>query len=100
MLRSRFLYHLHFELNSFARWGRDVPPVSQILWKGDWAVPPIECLREDVVINRYYKAKKEIYATKVLEKAWLKCRYNPQYKMCETVQVRNLERDTGIILDK
>ena len=32
-----------------------------------------------------------IEAAKVIQKAWLKCRYNPKYTMCHRVQNRNLD---------
>ena len=35
--------------------------------------------------------EKEWKASTVIQKNWKICRYNPKYKMCETVQTRNLE---------
>lgn len=37
-----------------------------------------------------YDEKKEA-ATKIIQKYWRLCRYNPKYKMCEKVQTNNLE---------
>jgi len=34
--------------------------------------------------------EKEVIASKIIQNAWLKCRYNPGYKMCETVLMNNL----------
>lgn len=32
-------------------------------------------------------------AIKTLQRAWRKCRYDPEYKMCKTVQINNLKAD-------
>ncbi len=33
-----------------------------------------------------------------IQRAWNKCRWNPKYKMCEKVQLKNLEIETGMEL--
>lgn len=42
--------------------------------------------------------KKRKTAAIEIQQAWRMCRWNPAYKMCETVQFRNLKRDTGLVL--
>jgi len=39
---------------------------------------------------KLYDEKKE-KAAKVIQEQWRKCRYNPKYKMCSTVQLKNLD---------
>ena len=52
----------------------------------------IEMLRE---INLERKQYKSIVT---IQRAWNKCRWNPEYKMCEKVQLKNLEIETGMEL--
>ncbi len=41
-------------------------------------------------IVKLYDEKKE-NAAKVIQEQWKKCRYNPKYRMCSTVQLKNLD---------
>jgi len=41
-------------------------------------------------IDKYVCNDKVYEATLKIQKAWSLCRYDPKYKMCETVQMRNL----------
>ena len=41
-------------------------------------------------IVKLYDEKKE-NAAKIIQEQWRKCRYNPKYRMCSTVQNRNLD---------
>ena len=41
-------------------------------------------------IVKLYDEKKE-KAAKIIQLQWRKCRYNPKYKMCSTVQLKNLD---------
>jgi hypothetical protein len=39
-----------------------------------------------------------VYANEMLitlQAAWRECRYNPEYKMCRTIQIKNLEKSVG-----
>jgi hypothetical protein len=42
-------------------------------------------------INKYVANEKIYNAILKIQRAWRLCRYNPKYKMCETVQMNNLE---------
>lgn len=45
-----------------------------------------EC-REIVYLNN----EKQIKAANIIKKQWIKCRYDPSYKMCETVLLNNIK---------
>lgn len=57
-------------------------------------------IKSDIVdhYNFQIKEKTEKISAKKIQRAWRKCRYNPEYKMCEKIQLDNLERDTGLVL--
>ena len=59
-----------------------------------------ERIRKDIVDDYNYlvKEKTTLICAKKIQRAWRLCRYNPEYKMCEKVQLDNLERDTGLVL--
>ena len=59
-----------------------------------------ERLRQDIVddYNCFIEEKTKVICAKKIQRAWRLCRYNPEYKMCEKVQLDNLKRDTGLIL--
>ena len=40
------------------------------------------------------------YVATYLQKMWMRCRYVPRYKMCEKIQLKNLEIETGAVLDE
>lgn len=52
--------------------------------------------------NTFYKSNFSnldyIKASNKIKKAFLRARYNPEYKMCEKIQLRNLKEETGMEL--
>ena len=44
-----------------------------------------------ILIQRYWRKYLNIDSIILIQRRWRKCRYDPKYKMCEKVQMRNLE---------
>jgi len=63
-----------------------------------WDLDEDEQRGETHLFNCFGCYYNRLIATKILQKNWRKCRWNPEYKMCEKVQLRNLERETGVQL--
>ena len=63
-----------------------------------WDLDEDEQRGEQYVFNCLECYYNRLVATKIIQKAWKKCRWNPEYKMCEKVQLRNLEIETGVKL--
>jgi hypothetical protein len=45
-----------------------------------------------IFINKYACNETVYNAIIIIQRAWILCRYNPEYKMCETVLMNNLEQ--------
>jgi hypothetical protein len=53
-------------------------------------------IRSTIIIQRAYREymeRKRIKATLIIQKAFRKARYNPEYKMCNIIQIKNAEED-------
>ena len=57
-----------------------------------------EVFLDELSLELAHEVIKEDVAARKIQVAWRECRYNPEYKMCEKVQLNNLELDTGLVL--
>ncbi len=91
---------LHLELKRNLRWlarPRDWR-ISGLLWSPEQVATQCQKICEVVATKINYKATKETRAAEVIQEAWRKCRWNPEYKMCEKVQLINLATETRLLL--
>ena len=51
------------------------------------------------IIQEAIDEEPRVISAKKIQEAWRLCRYNPAYKMCETVLIHNIERDTGMTIE-
>ena len=57
----------------------------------------IEC--QDERLEKYVEIRKK-NCSRVIQRQWEKCRWNPKYQMCHTCQLKDLEENCGVSFDE